>query len=1048
MIRRHLRTASWGGLALLPLALVIRAEARQAAGAAASTEYFESKVRPILAEHCYDCHTDERLGGLRLDSREAMLKGGRSGPAVVPGDPDRSLMIQAVRQTSDKLKMPKGGRLKSEEVDALVEWVRAGAVWPTYGASAAAQSAGGVKPVEGTAPAAAAAAKSSDPPSTAPSRPAAKPYVITPEQRAFWSFQPIREPPVPAVAHADWPKTDIDRFVLARLEQEGLTPVHAADKLTLIRRATLDLTGLPPTLEEIEQFQKDESPDAFAKVVDRLLASPRYGEAWGRMWLDVARYGEDDYRSLDPKGRGYNPYPNAYLYRDWVIKAFNDDIPYDQFVRAQLAADLLGDEGRARRIPALGFLGLGPWFYDNGAVEITRADERHDRVDVVSRGFLGLTVGCARCHDHKYDPIPTRDYYSLAGVFLNAPYREYPLAPKAVVEAYDAQDKKIEKKEKLLEEFLRTESTQLAQTLALQASKYMMAAWRVTGEPKEEMPKVVDKEKLDYELFDRWLKFLAKPPRFYPYLTRWQEMVKAGGSAAEARTLADEFQALILEVMFDRKEVNDENDIIKAKALPGTKKKEPAKLPSDFVTNDDFCPGCGLELKSLPIERQNLWTDVFARDLQEGFDPAQAFDQLKPGLLAFRGWGLERQLSAERRTYINGLREEIEKLRKEQPPKYPFVHGVGEAEKPVDLRVSLRGSPYNLGDEVPRHFLSILSQGEPQPFTRGSGRLELADAIVAQPIATRVIVNRIWKGHLGTGLIDTPSNFGQTGERPSNPELLEYLAQQFIDDGLSMKKLHRSIMLSAVYQLSADHDQKAFDKDSGNRWYWRANRRRMTAEQIRDSLLFVAGALDPKMGGPSAPLTPFYDRRTIYGKISRYKLDDYLQLFDFPSPNISAEKRFTTAVPLQRLFFMNSDFMQQQAERLAQRVVNEPDNPARVRKAYQLVLGRLPTEEELKTAIGFITTEPLRDYEERKVARTQSGQGEPAADAKKPGEGKSGESPAKADGADDEKVGEGMMAGVIPGAAKKDAPPKLLPVTPWGRYLKILLSSNEFLFVN
>jgi hypothetical protein len=728
-------------VAALPLTVQLTVAAMQTPqpSAASSPEFFESKVRPVLASNCYDCHSDEQFGGLRLDSREALLKGGKSGPAIVPGDPEKSLLILAVRQTSEKLKMPKGGRLRPEEVEVLVEWVKAGAPWP----------------------ASTTAAKTAPAPATR--------YVITPEQRAFWSFQPIRKTPVPAVAHGEWPKTDIDRFVLARLEKDGLAPVKAADKLTLIRRATLDLTGLPPTNEAIDAFLADSSSDAFAKVVDRLLASPRYGEAWGRMWLDVARFGEDDYRSLDPMGRGYNPYPNAYLYRDWVIKAFNDDMPYDQFVRSQLAGDLLGEDGRARTLPALGFLGLGPWYYDNGAVEITRADERHDRVDVVSRGFLGLTVGCARCHDHKYDPIPTADYYSLAGVFLNTSYKEYPLAPKSVVDEYKAHDKAIEKKEELLDDFMQTESKQLGQTLALQSSKYMVAAWRVTGEPKEEVAKVVDKERLDYELFDRWLKFLAKPPRFYQYLTKWQEMIKSGGDAAEAKKLADEFQTLVLEVMFERKEVNDENDVIKAKALSGTKKKERAKLPSDFVTNDDFCPGCGLELKSMPIERQNLYTDVFQRDLQEGFDPAQAYDMIKPGLLAFRGWGLERQLSAERRAYIKGLRDDIEKLRKEQPPKYAFVHGVGDVEKPANLKVSLRGSPYNLGAEVPRHFLSVLNEGEPAAFAAGSGRLELADAILKQPISTRVIVNRIWKGHFGTGLVDTPSNFGVTGERPTNP---------------------------------------------------------------------------------------------------------------------------------------------------------------------------------------------------------------------------------------------------------------------------------------
>jgi mono/diheme cytochrome c family protein len=1022
MIRRTtLARAGAVLLAALPLAFQIAAEARQTAASAQSAgtpEYFEASVRPVLAANCYDCHTDEKMGGLRLDSREGLLKGGRTGPAIVAGDPDKSLLIQAVRQTRETLKMPKGGRLKPAEIDALAEWVKAGAPWPAVAPTSTAASP--------------------DKPAPATATPATPGYVIKPEQRAFWSFQPIHATPAPAVSHTSWPKSDIDRYVLARLERAGLAPVRAADKRTLLRRATLDLIGLPPTADEIEAFEKDDTPDAFAKVVDRLLASPHYGETWGRLWLDVARYGEDDYRSLDPERRGYNPYPNAYLYRDWVIKAFNDDLPYDQFVKAQLAGDLTGDPAtRARTLPALGFLGLGPWYYDNGAVEITRADERHDRVDVVSRGFLGLTVGCARCHDHKYDPIPTRDYYSLAGVFLNTSYHEYPLVPKSVVDEFTLQDKQIEKKEKLLAEFTRIESTQLAETLALQASKYMAAAWKVLGEPKEEMTRIVDAGKLDYELFDRWLKFLAKPPRFYPYLTKWQAMIKGGGSAAEAKTLAEEFQTLLLEVMFDRKEIKEENDIIAAKALPGTKKKEPGKLPSDFVTNDDFCPGCGLSLKSLPVERNNLWTDVFQRDLQEGFDPAQASERIKPGLLAFRGWGLERQLSADRRRHVESLRADIAALRKAQPPKFAFVHGVADVEQPVDLRVSRRGSPYNLGDVEPRHFLSVLSDGDPVPFTKGSGRQELADAILRQPISMRVIVNRIWKGHFGTGLVDTPSNFGIAGERPTNPELLEYLAQRFVDQKLSIKQLHRDIMLSAVYQLSTDHAAANFEKDAGNRWYWRAERHRMTAEQIRDSLLFVSGSLDAKAGGPSTPLSPSFSRRTIYGKVSRYKLDDYLQLFDFPSPNLSAERRFVTTVPLQRLFFMNSDFMQQQGELIARQVAPEPNNAARIQKAYRLIFGRAASDAEIKTGLAFLASEPLKEYQERRATKDTKPTKDP---------NKTASAEDEADGR--EKVGEGMMAGVTPGASKKDDRSKVLPTTAWGRYVKILLSSSEFLFVD
>jgi mono/diheme cytochrome c family protein len=1037
MIRRTkiLRAASIIAAAL-PLALQLAAEGRQTAAPAASapqsSEYFESSIRPVLAANCYDCHTDEKMGGLRLDSRDGLLKGGRSGPAIVPGDPDQSLLIQAVRQTRESLKMPKGGRLKAAEIDALTEWVRAGAIWPSLATPT---------------PTVASEGKPAAAPASTPA------YVIKPEQRAFWSFQPLHASPAPAVSHNAWPKTDIDRFVLARMESAGLSPVRAADKRTLLRRATLDLIGLPPTSDEIEAFEKDEAPDAFAKVVDRLLASPRYGETWGRLWLDVARYGEDDYRSLDPKQRGYNPYPNAYLYRDWVIKAFNDDVPYDQFVRAQLAGDLLGNPAtRARTLPALGFLGLGPWYYDNGAVEITRADERHDRVDVVSRGFLGLTVGCARCHDHKYDPIPTRDYYSLAGVFLDTSYHEYPLVPKSLVDEFTLQDKQIEKKEKLLDEFMRTESTQLSETLALQATKYMVAAWKVLGEPKEEIAKIVDAEKLDYELFDRWLKFLAKPPKFYPYLTRWQEMIKAGGTAADAKKLAEEFQTVLLEVMFDRKEIKEENDIIAAKALVGTKKKEPAKLPSDFVTNDDFCPGCGLELKSLPVERNNLWTDAFQRDLQDGFDPAQAAERIKPGLLAFRGWGLERQLSADRRRYVDDLRADIKSLRKAQPPKYAFVHGVADVEAPINLKVSKRGSPYNLGDEEPRHFLSVLSDGTPAPFEKGSGRLELADAILRQPLSMRVIVNRVWKGHFGTGIVDTPSNFGVAGERPTNPELLEYLTQRFVDQKLSIKQLHRDIMLSAVYQLGTEHVAANFEKDAANRLYWRADRHRMTAEQIRDSLLFVSGALDTKMGGPSTPLSPSFARRTVYGKVSRYKLDDYLQLFDFPSPNLSAERRFTTTVPLQRLFFMNSDFMQQQGELIARRVAPEPDNSARIQKAYRLIFGRAASEAEVKAGLAFLTSEPLKEYEERRATKdtkeTKDAKGGTDAKDTKGGTDIKKDPASGDEGEDGEKVGEGMMAGVIPGAGKKDDSEKPLPPTTWGRYVKILLSSSEFLFVD
>src|SRR5262249_55452176 len=377
------------GLALLGVAAwPVRSQNRD--------DFFETKVRPILATECFSCHTNSQLGGLRLDSREAMLRGGKSGPAIVPGDPEKSLLVIAIRQTGD-LKMPKGGKLRQDQIDAIVQWIRTGAVWPSTGETLT-------------------AAKGE--------------LIIDPERRAFWSFRPLHTPPPPTVNNLRWSKTEIDRFILSRLDKEGLAPAGPADRRTLLRRATLDLTGIPPTAEEIEAFENDKSPDAFAKVIDRLLSSPQYGERWGRIWLDVARYGEDDYRSLNPKPKGYRPYPNAYAYRDWVIQAFNDDMTFDRFVKAQIAGDLVDPKDRPKMLAGTGFLALGPWYYDNGAFEITRADERHDRVDAVTRGFLGLTVACARCHNHKYDPIPQTDYYSLAGIFYNTIYEEYPLAPK------------------------------------------------------------------------------------------------------------------------------------------------------------------------------------------------------------------------------------------------------------------------------------------------------------------------------------------------------------------------------------------------------------------------------------------------------------------------------------------------------------------------------------------------------------------------------------------------------------------------------------------
>ncbi len=414
-----------------------------------AADFFETRVRPIFANNCYTCHTSAATSGLRVDSLQALLKGGNSGPALVPGDTEKSLLIQAVRQ-SGELKMPKGGHLKPDEIRTLEDWVKMGAPWPNSQAAA-----------------------------VVPPGPA-----VSPKDKNFWSFQPLHAPPLPAVSDKKWPKTDLDRFVLASLEKHGLQPVAFAEKRAWIRRATYDLTGLPPTAEEISNFQNDTSAQAYERVVDRLLASPRYGERWGRHWLDVVRYGEDDVRGLDPMGRGFMPWSGAHFYRDWVIKSFNDDMPYSTFVKAQLAGDLMNVKEKQQYLPGTAMLGQGPWIWDQAEPVQGRADERNERVDMVSRGLLGLTVACARCHNHKYDPIMQKDYYALVGVFASTTYNEYPVSSAATVLAWQRKQDEAAAASKELREFTSNEREQLSEILAHQTARYMVSAWRVSGEPK------------------------------------------------------------------------------------------------------------------------------------------------------------------------------------------------------------------------------------------------------------------------------------------------------------------------------------------------------------------------------------------------------------------------------------------------------------------------------------------------------------------------------------------------------------------------------------
>ncbi len=972
-------------VAALPLALY----AQSAPITEAQKEFFEARIRPVLAQQCFVCHTNSKNAGLRLDSLADILKGGKSGPAIVPGDPDKSLLITAIRH-SGTLAMPKGAvKLTDPQVADFTQWVKEGAFWPK---------------VENTMTAG----------------------KITPVQRRFWSIQPLAAPPAPKLANAAWATTEIDKFVLARLEKEGLKPGPLADKRTLLRRVTYDLTGLPPTFEEIEAFEADKSPGAYEKAIDRLLASPRYGEKWARHWMDVVRYAEDDY-NVGGKPDRTEKYPHAYHFRDWLIKAINEDIPYDTFVKAQLAADLMEEKVRDRYIPALGMHGTGVWKFEDNPAPIERADEWHDKVDTTTKAFLGLTVGCARCHDHKYDPIPTKDYYRLAGVFASSRFKAYPLVPKAVVEDYDSQKKILEAKEEKLKTFTKGATDLYIQMLFSQTVDYMVAAWRVGAEKRATIAGIAEQARLDPELLERWVKFLKKKPYNYSHLKLWQEMVARGGTLEEAKELAAGFYSKVSTINEEYLKLKEKNEIELAKLKNADEQFDPLPNGKKRRLNKHQ-----IELKGLDREQTYLWRDMFEVDLPENPGNPNAEDKPKPGLLKLDGWPLEKRLNTEMAAHITKLKADIEAFKKAMPPQYPFVYGIEEDKEPADLKVFVRGNPYTFGDDAPRAFLSILSPDEPKPFSKGSGRMELAEAILQSPISARVMVNRLWQWHMGSPLVETPNNLGLVGGRPTNPELLEYLAARFVSNGMSWKKLHKEILLSRTYQLSSQGPLENIAKDPANKYYWRANRRRLEAEGIWDSLLTASAKLDTtKIGGPSEEPSVKMTRRGVYSKVSRMYPNDTLTTFDFPTATYSSEKRYTTIVPQQRLFFLNSEIVHKQAEAMAERVKTEPTEEAQVKKAYQIAYQRLPSAGELAAALELLRS---------KITPTESKpeplpSGGAAGLAAKPAAGAAmawADAP-KADAAAPKAEG---------AESKKKSPDSPLKSLCWA-----LLSSNEFLYV-
>ncbi|MCH7685602.1 MAG: PSD1 domain-containing protein [Planctomycetes bacterium] len=759
----------------------------------AKFKFFESKVRPILANRCYECHgpdVDEPEAGLRLDSLAAMLIGGRTGPAIEPKRPDKSLLILQINHDPTVAGMPPKKKLPRAEVAALTKWVAMGAPWPD---------------------------------AKVPVRPAAvkqTPDVeFTEQEKSFWAFQPVVSPPLPPVRNSDWPQSPVDHFVLAKLEASGLQPAPRADRRTLIRRTTIDLLGLPPTPAEVDTFLADDSPAAFARLIDRLLASPHYGERWGRHWLDVARY-------ADSNGMDNNmAHTEAWRYRDYVIRAFNKDKPYDQFVREQIAGDLLrrargsrDDAGKNRwhagRVPddwdtpfegliATTILMIGPKMLAEDDPVKQQMDIVDDQIDTVGRAFMGLTLGCARCHAHKFDPIPTADYYSLAGIF--------------------------------------------------KSTKVM----------------------LTYRVDSKW-------------------NTRAMGDAALEQRLSE------LERQLD---YLDETVVL-----------------GNFVGKED--------------EKKRLT-------------------------------------------------ERLKKV-KEEYAKIPKIMAVEEG-RVEDLQVFVRGNHLTRGALAPRRFLRIIAGNDQPPLSdRESGRRELAEWLTRpdHPLTARVMVNRIWQWHFGEGIVRTPDNFGRLGQRPTHPKLLDWLAARFVEDGWSIKQLHRRIMLSSAYQMSTAHNARAAQLDPENRLLWRMNRRRMEAEVIRDSLLAVSGRLDLSMGGPvledktlvilSASVLrdgKLYDsnRRSVYLPVLRSGLFDVFQAFDFPDPAVVSGRRASTTVAPQALFMMNGRLMTDAAGRMAEQLLaDHSDHSKRIEAAYQLAYNRSPSNEEIADWRQFI-----RDYEQA-LSRTDA----------------------------------------------------------------------------
>lgn len=881
-------------------------------------EFFEKQIRPLLVENCYECHSagsESVKNGLYLDTAEGLLAGGDSGPAIISGNPDGSLLMKAVRYTDEDLQMPPmNKKLSAAQISNLEAWIKMGAPDPR-----------------------------SDPIQTVSTEAS---------NEKHWAFQAVTLPEVPTVKNEGWIRTGIDAFILEKLEANEISPSKPADKRALIRRVSYDLTGLPPSPQNVSAFLSDDSAEAFSRVVERLLASPRYGERWARHWLDVARY-------ADTKGYVFTEerrFPYSYTYRDYVIRAFNNDLPFDRFVLEQIAADRLPLGDDKKPLAALGYLTLGRRFLNN------QHDIIDDRIDVVTRGMMGLTVACARCHDHKYDPIPSEDYYSLYGVFANStePSEKPLLGENVSAILHKEYLAERNKRSEELETFREGKEKETQARIRQQTGEYLLAAFdafQLTDKSKTEA--MVRERKLHPMTAQKWVAKLEKwkEESEHPIFGPWFDFSELS---------EDEFEEESKKVLVRWIASTDSGQRLNPMIALGLSGKTPNSM-KEVCEHYGTVFAAADSLWSTKLEAHEL---LNAQEKEKAGKPVrfanENLEELRQILYGsdspanVSAGGFRRLFDVPTIQKLRALKRNLDGLDATHPGAPPRAMALVDKKTLSGQRVFVRGNPNNQGNEIPRRFLSLLAGPNRESFEHGSGRLELAQAIASRdnPLTARVFVNRVWMRFFGNGLVRTPSDFGVRCELPKHAELLDYLAWTFMNDGWSIKNLHRLILNSSVYQQASEDNRSYSIIDPNNELLWRMSRRRLDFEALRDTLLTAGGRIDFKMGGHAVDLTdqPFTMRRSVYGFIERQNLPSLFRTFDFASPDTTNPRRFNTTVPQQALFMINSPFAVQQARQFASLSTNGDDSSSeeRIRYLYKLAYQRDPESEEIEAAFQFL----------------------------------------------------------------------------------------------